>query len=207
MLNYSTTLSPHEFFLTETEDLCGPEAFEALFQNACAITNGIIDYKKITIKEKVDNRMQAFRVAIRHVQQTTTIDLEMPQEHHFNMALLAQLLNQKLWKLGYNGHRYFYDIGMEAGIGGLAFTEFDKEYELHQQGYIWRGRSEFENAEGYEHFWERFNEKTREVEPVVFIQEAPRRAKILQQYAKKNEIYFQKKALEKNKRKRWWQFW
>lgn len=160
METLQSILAESEYCFTNTEDACGDEIYE-IFRKAADISGGLLQFNKGETKP-IDERNYTVQIIyqLSTDKATKTIQLDYKLERGINISEVAKELNNKLNSKGFNGDKYFYDISQDVDLSGLAFTNFAKELKLFESGVLWRGRSEFENSEGFEYFWTKYNEHT-----------------------------------------------
>lgn len=157
MQTLQSILDESEHCFTNTEDACGDEIYE-IFKLAAGISGGLLQFGMGEMKQ-IDDRNYTISISyqLNTGSESKSVQLDYKLESGIDIPQVSFQLNEVLKSGGYNGNKYFYDISQDVGVSGLAFTDFAQEFQLYESGVIWRG-SEFENPEGFEYFWAKFNE-------------------------------------------------
>lgn len=215
METLQSILSETEYCFTNTEDACGDEIYE-IFRKAADISGGLLQFKKGDTKP-IDDRHYTVEINYQLNKDSApkTIQLSYKFERGIVISEIAKGLNDKLKSEGFNSDKYFYDISQNVDLTGLAFTDFTKELKLFESGIIWRGRSEFENSDGFEYFWKKYNEhksstKSEGVEKKE--SENPTKEELMQTPVNEHEKFYESNVMEyvrsnQKPKKPWWKIW
>ncbi|MBK8698465.1 MAG: hypothetical protein IPN29_02550 [Saprospiraceae bacterium] len=200
-------IPPENYFIFENDIYKWPDPFDEVFTEVCRISNGKIKFLSLTQKIIVDRTVKYLLEV--ELENQVNVHLELLLEHSltFNTETLALQLNSHLHKNGISENEYFFDISVDTGYGGLAFSNFDTERILFENGTLYRGVNEFENSENYGYFWEKIKAYKNSNSIVEITEE-----KITPEQEKENwlkHIQEMKELLKKeNKVKHpWWKFW
>ena len=215
METLQSILAESEYCFTNTEDACGDEIYE-IFRKAADISGGLLQFNKGETKP-IDARNYTVQIIylLSIDAESKTIQLEYKLERGINISEVAIELNNKLKSEGFKGDKYFYDITQDIDLSGLAFTDFSKELKLFEGGVLWRGRSEFENSEGFEYFWTKYNEHTSKTKGKDAQEEeskVPIKEELMETQVNEHEKFHESNVMEYVRRnqkpkKPWWKIW
>ena len=149
------TLSSDEYFFANIDDLCGDEIFD-IFRKVSEISNGLIVFLDGEIKATDDsNHIVLISYQLNYKNEIREVKLSFKLNNGISASQIANELNELFISNDYISEKYFFDISQDVGKSGLAFSIFEKEKVLFENGIVWRG-SDFENSEGYEYFWKKY---------------------------------------------------
>lgn len=150
------TLSSDEYFFANIDDLCGDEIFD-IFRKVSEISNGLIVFLDGEIKATDDsNHIVLISYQLNYKNEIREVKLSFKLNNGISASQIANELNELFISNDYISEKYFFDISQDVGKSGLVFSNFEKEKVLFENGIVWRG-SDFENSEGYEYFWKKYN--------------------------------------------------